>query len=146
MKKKVILTVILFALSILPAWSEVSLKAEVDKASITTDELLTYKITVNSDEQNTPTAEIPKFSGFNAVSQLQSSSLSFSGGQVKASIIYTYILAPTAVGKFKIEPCTIKIKNKTYSSDAIEIEVVQEKPLQPALPQSESEEAAKITL
>lgn len=154
-KLKIGITIALILFLLTPAFAEISLKAEVDKTSITTDEFVTYKITVNSDEQNTPVPEIPKFSGFNIVSQLQSSSLSLGSGRLNASIIYTYILAPMQVGKFKIEPCNIKIKGQTYTSDAIEIEVTQgkakpqpkpkEEPRHPALPQPESEEP-QVTL
>jgi hypothetical protein len=36
-----------------------------------------------------------------------------------------FILSPADIGKMKIEPSSIKIKDDTYSSDAFEIEVRQ---------------------
>lgn len=134
---------------------DLSIKAEVDKVSLTTDETLTYKITVNLPEKKIPILEMPKFKGFNIISSVQSSTASWVKGGMKKVIVYAYILVPVDIGKFKIEPAIIKIKNTTYSTDAFEIEVKQgkakpktpsqEKPLLPEEIQSESEQP-QITL
>ncbi len=121
--------------SVAVSFAETSIKAEVDKTSMTTDEALTYKLTINSSERNTPLPQIPKFEGFAVVSQAQSSNIAFVKGGIKTVIVYTFILVAKDIGKFKIEPGTIKINNKTYPSEAFEIEVTQGK----AMPKPEEE-------
>jgi hypothetical protein len=127
----------------------------VDKTGITHDDTLTYKVTVTSSDRNLPPPQIPEFKGFYLLSQAQSSTLSFVKNEIKTVLEYTFILAPTDVGKFRIEPSTIKIKNKVYSSESFDIEVTQgktkpqpkpeEKPGLPEELQPESEEP-QITL
>lgn len=155
MKNSIGLAVIFIFLPISMASAETSIKAQVNKTSITTDETLTYKITVTSSEKLLPLPQLPKFEGFEVVSQAQSSQISFSRKENKVIITYDFILVPTTIGKFKIEPSIIKIKNKTYSTDAFEIEVTQgktkpqtkpeERPFQPEELQPETEEP-QITL
>ena len=154
-----IIGITLFFLFLFKAFvfAQISIKAEVDKKSITTDENITYKITITSAQKNIPEPKIPEFKGFNILSSAQSSTVSFIESGVKAMLVYAFILAPAQTGKLKIDPVIIKIKNETYSSDTLEIEVrqgkTQPKPKpeqQPSLPeesQPESEsEPAQTTL
>ena len=109
------------------AFAETTIKAEVDKPRITTDEALTYKLTVSSAEKNIPQPQVPGFEGFAVISQAQSSTISFMQRGPKAILIFIYILAPLNTGKFTIRPSQIKIQGKTYTSEAFEIEVLQGK-------------------
>jgi len=119
-----ILPILLFTFN---AFAETTIGAEVDKLRVTTDESVTYKMTINSSETNLPLPNLPKFDGFTAVSQVESSHISFDEGGVKTVVVYVVVLVPESIGKFKIEPVSIKIKNRTYSSLAFEIEVIQGK-------------------
>jgi hypothetical protein len=135
MKNKIVLLIILLVLvPFAVAIAEVFLKAEVDKTSISTDEVIAYKLSITSGEQNLPQPQLPKFADFYIISQLESSSVSLGRGKIKNSSVYTFILAPKDAGKFKLEPAQIKIKGKIYSSEAFEIEVKQgkSKPQPPA--------------
>lgn len=126
--KSILLTiVIIFLLSADVFAQDFSIKAQVDKNTITLDEAFTYKIIVNSSEKQIPQPQIPEFKGFDIISKLQSSSISWVKGNPKTVLSFTFILVPTEIGKFKIEPSIIKIKNKTYSTDSFEIEVTQGK-------------------
>ncbi len=126
--KKTIFIVIIFLFSFVAVTlAETAIKAEVDKAKITTDETLTYKIIVTSSDKKIPSPELPKFAGFNTISQAQSSTLSFMKSNIQTILVYAFILSPLEVGKFRIEPSTLKVKGKTYSTEAFEIEVVQGK-------------------
>lgn len=132
------------------AFAEISIKAEVDKLKISLDETIIYKLIVTSTEKNIPPPQLPDFQGLSVISQAQSSTVFFIKSDIKTILVYTYILAPKDKGKFKIEPSTTKIRNKTYSSEAFEIEVFQgaaeaqpepkQKPSLPKRPQPESEE------
>lgn len=150
MKKIIILTLSFIVFFSAGAFAQTAIKAEVDQTKITTDDNLTYKIVVTSSEKKLPLPQMPKFEGFQVISSAQSSTLSFFKSEIKTILVYAYILAPINTGKFKIEVSTIKIKDKTYSTDTFEIEVTPGKakpkvlpekklPL-PKKPQPESEE------
>jgi len=123
MKKIIILSVIFTSLFIATSFAQTSIKAEVDKTIVTTDDTITYKLIITSSEKNIPTPQLPKFTGFRVISSAQSSTVSFTKGNIKTIFVYAFILAPTDIGKFKIEPSEIKIKNETFSTASFEIEV-----------------------
>jgi len=120
---------ILFALLIFlifagqQAKAYVSIRAEIDKTSISRDETVTYKLSIISDEKNTPSPKLPDFSKFLVVSQNQSSTISIGKGNIKTKIVYIFILMPKTTGKLRIDSASIKIKNQTYYTDSFEIEV-----------------------
>ncbi len=155
--KKFIITIILFILSFARVvFAETAIKAEVNKTKITTDEAVTYKIIIISTEKNTPSPTFPKFAGFKVISQIQSSTVSFVKNNVETNLTRIFLLTPINIGKFKIEPSSIKIKGKTYSTEGFEIEITEGK-TKPSLPQekepaspkglpSEEQEPPKITL
>lgn len=149
MKVKTNLFIILFSLLFTAgAFAETSIKAQVDKTGITTDDSLTYKLIIISSEKNIPVPAIPKFEGFNLVSQAQSSTISFAKGGTETHLVYVFILVPGEAGKIKIEPSKIKVGAVTYTSEQFEIEVTQGK-VQPQIPpgQKQSEpETPKLTL
>lgn len=120
-----ILVFIIMSIFVSSAFAEVSIKAEVDKKVISTDEVLTYKLTITSSENNIPVPNMPKLEGFAVISNAQSSTVSFGKGGAKSIVVYAFILKPLALGKFKIGPTTIKIKDKIYVTDSFEIEVKQ---------------------
>lgn len=153
--KKIIILSLIFASFISEAFAQTSLKAEVDKTSLTIDEAITYKLIITSLEKNIPAPKLPKFTGFKVIASTQSSSVTFTKGNLKTSVVYAYVLLPTGIGKFKIEPSTIKIKNETFSTGIFEIEVKQGKPKlepeeKPSIPEKtppeETEELPQITL
>ena len=130
------------------AFAETLIEAEVDKTQMTTDEMITYKVTISSAQKNIPAPQIPEFEGFDVLSQIQSSSFSLGRNESKADLVFTYILVPQEAGNINIPPSQIKVKGKTYSSEAFEIEVKQGK-IKPALPDDTgpgSEQPLKITL
>ncbi|MCK9604711.1 MAG: BatD family protein [Candidatus Omnitrophica bacterium] len=130
-----LLTVLFLLLPALDTFAETGIKAEVDKASMTTDDHLTYKIIITSSEQNTLYPQLPAFKDFNVFSQAQSSSLTFDKQGIKNTSVFIYVLLPKNTGKLKIEPSQVKIKDKSYSTEAFEIEVAQGKAKAP--PQKE---------
>jgi hypothetical protein len=126
MKRKLISLLILSVLSLTAyASADTSIRAEVDKTSITTDETLAYKLTITTNDKNLTEPQIPGFNGFDVVYSAQSSTVSVAKNDIKTSVVYSFILAPNNVGKFMIEPSQIKVRGKTYSSEVFEIEVKQ---------------------
>ena len=155
MRNSIGIAVTFIFLFISMAFAEISIKAEVGKTSITTDETLTYKLIITSTEKQVPQPEVPKFEGFNVVSQAQSSTFSYLKTGPKTILVFAFILTPTDIGKFKIEPSSIALEGKTYATDTFEIEVtpdkarpktpLEQRPSQPEKIQPESEEP-QITL
>ena len=165
MKKLIILSVIFTSLFIAEAFAQTSIKAEVDKTIVTTDDAITYKLIITSSEKNIPKPQLPKFTGFKIISSAQSSTVSFTpplragaGCNVKTIVVYAFVLVPTDKGTLKIEPSSIKIKNETYSTATLEIEVEQgklkpkpktepgQRPSIPEETQPETEQPPQITL
>ena len=156
MRNKVIVTIFFVFLFITTALAQdFSIKAEVDKTSLAIGETLNYKITINYMGKEQAEPKIPKFEGFNVISSIQSSNMSFVKNNIQRNIVYIFILATLDIGKIKIEPSVIKIGNKTYSTDTFEIEVIpgkarpktplEQRPSRPEKIQPESEEP-QITL
>jgi hypothetical protein len=131
MKKINIWTLIFLFLFIAKVYAEISIKAEVDKTKLALGEKFSYEILISSTERQTPQAQLPKFDNFYVISQSQSSTISFNKGKPETDITYAFILSPREVGKFTIAPATIKIKNQTYSTDSLQIEVIEGKSKQP---------------
>lgn len=109
------------------AFAETAIKSEADKTALSTDETLIYKVIVTSSEEKLPLPQLPKFEGFKVISQAQSSTASFAGKEIKTILVYAFILVPLEKGKLKIPSATIKVKEKIYSTDPLEIEVTQGK-------------------
>jgi hypothetical protein len=118
-----ILPIVFILFLISDVLAEVSLKAEVDKTSITVDENITYKLIIISSEKEVPQPQVAEFEDFLVLSQAQSSTVSFVKGTAKTILVYAFILAAKEAGKFKIKPSSIKIKDKVYPTDSFEIEV-----------------------
>jgi hypothetical protein len=106
-------------------FADTALKAEVDKTALTTDDVLTYKLTLSSTEKNIPPVKIPGFKGFAIVSQAQSSSFSFQQGKQQTVMVFAFTLLPRETGKLKIEPAQVTVLGKVYSSQACQVEVKQ---------------------
>ncbi|MBN1913407.1 MAG: BatD family protein [Candidatus Omnitrophica bacterium] len=134
MKVKVLIIALAFFLFLMRCVSaEITLKAQVDKLRLTTDEVLTYRLSVKTQEKNPPALTLPQFDGFAVVSQSQSSSFRM-GRDEDSSFEYIFLLAPLSAGKLKIGPAVVKSKGRSFSSDAFEIEVGQGKRVTPDSP------------
>ena len=141
--KSIFLLVLFFLSAVLPSFADTAIKAEVNKTSISTDDTVTYKLQITTSEKSLPSPTLPKFEGFQVITQAQSSDISWGKPQMKAAAVFEFVLAPAEAGKFKIEPSTLKVMGKTYSTESFEIEVTQGKQ-RPQIPQEkpqpESEE------
>ena len=125
MKRRLIAVIIAVIFLPVISFAEISIKAEVDKSKITTDEQLTYKVVITSNEKQVPPLNIPQFTGFRVLSTANSSTMTFVKNQVKTFLAYVFILAPAELGKLKIEPSYLKTKDDILPTKSFEIEVVQ---------------------
>jgi hypothetical protein len=127
MRTKILLSALIFCCFTVAAYAETTIKAEVEKNKVSTDEGVAFKVIIASSENALPAPVFPKFTGFAVVSQARSSTVSFMAGGVKTILVYAFILAPMKTGKIKIDPVSIRVKNETFTSEPVEIEVIQGK-------------------
>ncbi len=107
-----------------PCLAATSIKAEVDKTSISAQETLTYKLVITSSEDRLPAPSIPAFKDFRVVSEARSSSVSLLSPEARTVLVFIFILAPSKAGTLKIEPASITVKGTTYASEPLEITVI----------------------
>lgn len=122
--KKVLLYQLILLLTYSVSAQEVSVKAEYP-AVVNTGEQFTVSWTVNAGGGE---FSAPSFSGFYKLMGPQtsySSSTQIVNGKVSHQTAYSYVyyLQADKEGKFVIPPATFTLKNKTYSSDSLYIEV-----------------------
>ncbi len=99
----------------------ITFEAKLSKEQLGINERLRIDFTMNKDGDN---FNPPNFEGFNVVmGPSQSISSSWINGLRSYSKTYSYILMPTARGKFTINQATIVIDGKTYKSLPLEVEI-----------------------
>ncbi|MDC6365282.1 MULTISPECIES: BatD family protein [Flavobacteriaceae] len=107
---------------------EVSFQMKLSKEKLGINERLRVDFTMNKDGDNfTP----PSFEGFEVVmGPSQSIQSSWVNGKRSFSKTYSYILVPTARGKFSIKQATIDISGNTYKTlpKTVEITAAVDKP------------------
>lgn len=107
-----------------PARASVSVSAEVSRARAASDDQIVLSVTVSGDQASLPEPQLPPISGFSIYESGRSQSMSFVNGRMAASIVYTYVLVPRAVGKFTIPP--IRASGAAQTTQPIEIEIVKD--------------------
>ena len=122
--KKTLFYQVLFLMSLSAAGQDVYVKAEYP-AVVNTGQQFTVMWTVNAGGGE---FSAPAFSGFYKVMGPEtsySSSTQIINGKMSTSTSYSYVYYLQAVnaGKFVIAPAVFTLKNKTYSSDSMHIEV-----------------------
>jgi hypothetical protein len=123
--KKILLYQLILLLSFPVAGQDISLKVEYP-AVVTAGQQFNLMWTVNSGGGE---FSAPAFTGFYKLMGPQtsySSSTQIINGKMSTSVSYSYVYYLQAVkeGKYVIAPAIFTLKNKTYSSDSLHIEVV----------------------
>ena len=109
---------------------EITVTSYVDKTTVGTDDIL--KLTVEISGENVPKVgdiQLPSLDGFRITGSSTSSSSSFSivGTKMTSTVTRSniYTLNPEKPGKYLIPPIAIEFEKKTYTTDPIEITVVE---------------------
>ncbi len=103
------------------AQEEISFELKLSKEKLGINERLRAEFTMNKDGDN---FNPPSFEGFKVVmGPSQSIASSWINGKRTYSKTYTYILVPTARGRFTIKQATIEIGGETYKTLAKTVEV-----------------------
>ncbi len=104
---------------------DIRLTATVDQNVLTINDQLKLTVTVYGTQDTAPPA-FPNIDGFTLLFGPQiSAQTRILNGDVSVSKGYTYVLQPTAKGRFTIGPSTVEYQGNIYSSDPITVEVVE---------------------
>ena len=120
------LYILIFIFSVSNAFADVEFTASAPRAVAQGAKFqLIYSLNDKGSDLRVP--DIKDFQILMGPSTSQSSSMQIINGNVtrEVSYTYTYVLSALDVGKFTIEPATIKVDGKTYKSNSVEIEVVK---------------------
>jgi uncharacterized membrane protein len=93
---------------------------------------LTFTVNARPSSFNAP--DIKDFYVLSGPNQSTSTSFQMINGKTSQSITisYTYYLQATSLGKFTIDPATVVVENKEYTSNLSEVEVVGDQQVAPA--------------
>ncbi len=118
---------VLFAWSALFAQKDIRLEATVSKKDLTMYDRFSYKLAIYGETQiNVRDLEISNFGDFDIVGgPSQSTNFQFINGEISSSATFSWVLAPRKEGSYIIKPASIEYRGKTYSSDAIKINVTK---------------------
>lgn len=126
MRNKFQYILLFFLLTFSNAFADVEFTATAPRAVVQGAKFqLVYSVNDKGSDLRVP--DIKDFQILMGPSTSQSSSTQIMNGKVTREVnySYTYILSAMDVGKFTIAPATIKVGNKTYKSNSVEIEVIQ---------------------
>lgn len=101
------------------------LTAEVDRTSLTTDDLVTLTVVVRSSALTTPRPTLPPLDGFDVVGSSSSSQINVINGEMSAEASYHYRLHPTQPGELTIGAISVELDGQVYTTDPITIQVSQ---------------------
>ena len=98
--------------------------AEVDRASLSTDETLTLTVVIHGSGE-IPSHSLPHFSDFDVVDLRESSRTSTRNQQTSTEVVYRFTLRPIRPGRATIGAFSVTVDGRTFTTDPIEIEVSQ---------------------
>jgi hypothetical protein len=107
------------------AQADASLTAQVDRAELSTDDMLTLTLTLHTPDGPAPHLTLPAIDGFRVAGSSMSSQLSSINGAMSSSTTYEYRLQPTSAGTFRIPTLTLDLNGQSLSTDGIDITVTQ---------------------
>jgi hypothetical protein len=102
--RRLVRALALCALATAPAAAALSVSAQLDRSRVASDEQLVLSVTVSGDQASMPEPKLPAIENFSVYDSGHSQSLSIINGSVSSSVVYTYVLTPRAVGRFRIPP------------------------------------------
>ena len=140
--KKIIFILSLLLIGQLLFSQKIEVESYVDRTKIGISDLVKYTIEISGEKVgDISTPRLPKIENFENLGSSTSSSSNYSiiQGKMTSKVTksFTYTLRPNKIGNHIIPPITIKIKDKTFTTNPIHIKV-SEGTTQPAPPTSSS--------
>ncbi len=148
MSKKIaiIVTLFLLATAVWPALAQSPITAEVDRASLSTDETVALTVRINGATGNPAAPQLPPLDGFQVVGTSSGTQIRVVNGAFSSSATYTYHLRPIQTGELVIPPISVTLNGQTYSTDPITIQVTQGNAPAPSAPVQGEPQAAPAEL
>ena len=103
---------------------EINFEIMVDRSKVALNQSMQLNL-VFTGTQDVPTIKLPEMEGFNSRYMGPSTMMSVVNGSVTSSITHMYQLYPQKTGVFKVGPLQFEYKGDTYSSNTLQVEVVQ---------------------
>ena len=133
MKKRLYSIVMALAIAASMVWAQTgsfTVSADPNRVSVHEQFQVTFTFS-GGDVNSVSNFKAPNFGSLIVMSgPSQSTSMQIINGNVSGSISYTYILYAQQTGKFSINPASIQYKGKTFTTQAMTIDVSQAKPQQ----------------
>jgi BatD DUF11 like domain len=128
--KRILVVLILIMIFQFLLSQELEVDAYVDQTKIGTSDQLTLTLEISGEKaNNVRTPQLPAIKGFRVSGPSSSSSSSYSmiNGKMKSEVKqkYTYTLIPKKTGNFLIPPISVRFGKQTYTTDPINIKVVE---------------------
>ena len=120
-----IISVLLIGLLALPAGAQSPVTAEVDRSSLSTDEALTLKVSIDSSAGQPSQPALPPLDGFELLGSSSGTQISIVNGDMSMQATYSYTLHPLQAGQLIINPIAVQIDGQVYSTEPIVVEVSQ---------------------
>lgn len=117
---------------------EIQFIATVDRTQVSTNDVITLQLTLDGTNRASSQPKLV-LEGFSILSSNQSSQFSMINGNTTAQVIYTYRIQPSRSGTLTIPPVEIQAKDKTYTTQPIQIEVTEGNSDEPAQPGVDNE-------
>ncbi len=127
--KLLVVAVTLLAFAGAAAADDITVTARVDRETVSVNGAVTLTITVEGTMRSVPQPTLPPLeTDFTVRSRGSSSNFSMANGRVSVSKSWTFALYPKKTGTFTVGAAEIEFGGATYSTDPIEIEVVEGQP------------------
>jgi BatD DUF11 like domain len=123
MKKLIIIFITLIPLSIF-AQKSANFQVELSSDTVGLDGYIQVSFTINNMEVEDFSP--PDFEGFRVQGPSSSTSVSIINGKKSQSTTYTYVIAPSKIGTFKLKSAAIKTDEGKFETDEKTIEVLEQ--------------------
>ncbi len=101
---------------------DIGVSATVDKTEATIEDAISLSVTV-SGTQNSPTPQLPPLPEFRVQSLGTSSSVQIINLKMNSTVTFSYRMNPIKTGTFVVQPITVTIDEKTYTTEPITLHI-----------------------
>lgn len=105
------------------AADEPKLSASLDRQSARINEEIHLNVRISGVRGSIPAPKLPSLESFEVFYQGRGSHFSFIDGQTESLTEFNYVLIPRSPGQFILRPIEIKIGDKTYQTNQLEINI-----------------------
>lgn len=129
----------LLALLAVPVFAQSSdiVTAEVDRRDLTTDDLLTLRVSINQAAAGISEPSLPPLNGFDLIGTSTSMNMTIVNGVQSSEKVFIYTLQPRITGQLVIGPVVVNVNGQDHHTNPISVNVTPgtgRSPAQPAAP------------